>query len=108
MSTYDVIVVGAGPAGSFAAYNLAKSGVKVALIEKEIMPRRKPCGGGLSLKSMTTLPFDLGSLLKNECSEASFRYGNTEYEITTRPDSVWMVCRPEFDLFLAEQAAAAG
>lgn len=45
---YDVIVVGAGPAGSTVAKHLAKSKLSVLLIDKEKFPRIKPCGGGLT------------------------------------------------------------
>lgn len=41
---YDVIIAGAGPAGATAAYFLAKSGKRVALLEKERFPRDKRCG----------------------------------------------------------------
>ena len=44
---YDVVVVGAGPAGSTAAKFLSEKGVKVLLIDKDKFPRDKPCGGGL-------------------------------------------------------------
>jgi flavin-dependent dehydrogenase len=47
---YDVIVVGAGPGGSTARYELACRGVKVGLFEHKRLPRYKPCGGCLSLK----------------------------------------------------------
>lgn len=47
---YDVIVVGAGPGGSAAAYKLACRGVKVGVFEQKPLPRYKPCGGYLSLK----------------------------------------------------------
>jgi len=41
---YVAVVVGAGPAGSTAAFYLARLGVKVALCEKEAFPRDKVCG----------------------------------------------------------------
>ena len=44
---YDVVIGGAGPAGSTAAYYLARQGQKVALIDRQSFPRNKPCGGGL-------------------------------------------------------------
>jgi len=45
---YDVVIVGAGPAGCSCAYQLAATGIKVALLEKEIFPRDKTCGDALS------------------------------------------------------------
>ena len=41
---YDVVIVGAGPSGSTAAYYLAKAGKKVLLLEKKKFPRDKICG----------------------------------------------------------------
>jgi menaquinone-9 beta-reductase len=48
MNAFDVIIIGAGPGGSSAAYLLARSGVRVALIDKANFPRDKLCGGMLS------------------------------------------------------------
>lgn len=45
---YDVVIVGAGPAGCTCAYQLAGNGIKVALLEKENFPRDKTCGDALS------------------------------------------------------------
>ncbi len=45
MYDYDIIVVGAGPGGSAAAEKCAKYGLKTLLLEKEKLPRDKPCGG---------------------------------------------------------------
>lgn len=45
---YDVVIVGAGPAGCTCAYQLAGKGIKVAIVEKEIFPRDKTCGDALS------------------------------------------------------------
>lgn len=44
---YDVAIVGAGPAGASAAFNLEKSGYNIVLIDKEKFPRSKPCAGVL-------------------------------------------------------------
>jgi len=41
---YDVVIVGAGPAGATAAYFLARGGKRVALLEKATFPRDKRCG----------------------------------------------------------------
>lgn len=52
---YDTIVCGAGPAGSRAAYNLAREGFRVLLIEKDRLPRYKSCGGGLTMRAVRAL-----------------------------------------------------
>ena len=49
---YDVLVIGAGPAGSTAARVLAGRGYRVLLVEKCKMPRYKSCSGVLIQKSV--------------------------------------------------------
>ncbi|MPZ96264.1 MAG: geranylgeranyl reductase family protein [Propionibacteriales bacterium] len=51
----DVIVVGAGPAGSTAAYHLARGGLDVLLLEKTVFPREKVCGDGLTPRAVRSL-----------------------------------------------------
>lgn len=46
---FDVIIVGAGPAGTSAAIKLAQSGLRVALVDKATFPRDKTCGDALSV-----------------------------------------------------------
>jgi geranylgeranyl reductase family protein len=65
----DVVVVGAGPAGSAAAYWLAKYGHSVTVIEKKQFPREKTCGDGLTPRSVYQLTemgfdFELGEFHK--------------------------------------------
>jgi geranylgeranyl reductase family protein len=55
LGSYDVIVIGAGPGGSAAAWFLAKSGARVLVIEKKKMPRAKTCGDGLTPRSVKVL-----------------------------------------------------
>jgi len=52
---FDVIVVGAGPAGSSTAIALAQHGLRVALLDKAAFPRDKVCGDALSLDVMNQL-----------------------------------------------------
>src|SRR6478752_5347221 len=54
-NTADVIVVGAGPAGSTTAYHLARSGLEVLLLEKTEFPREKVCGDGLTPRAVRQL-----------------------------------------------------
>ena len=51
MDKYDVIIIGAGPAGSTAGYLLSKFGLRVLLIDKSNFPRQKLCGGLLTFKT---------------------------------------------------------
>ena len=51
----DVIVVGAGPGGSAAAYHMARHGLRVLLLEKTTFPREKVCGDGLTPRATRQL-----------------------------------------------------
>jgi len=55
MQTYDIIIVGAGPAGSTAATVLAGAGVRTLLLEEKRMPRHKVCGEFITPESFATL-----------------------------------------------------
>src|SRR5210317_1081613 len=52
---FDVIVIGAGPAGSTAAYLLASKGFRVLILDKDTFPRDKLCGGLLTCKTIKLL-----------------------------------------------------
>jgi len=53
--TYDIIIVGAGPAGTTAAHYASKNGLKVLMLDKDVFPRDKICGDALSGKSIGIL-----------------------------------------------------
>src|SRR5204862_2903484 len=54
--SFDVIIVGAGPAGSFAAERLARAGASVALFDGRPEGEPKPCGGGVTSKALKAWP----------------------------------------------------
>src|SRR4030095_2041304 len=61
----DVAIVGAGPAGAWAAYTLARNGARVTIFDPS-HPREKPCGGGvtglaLSVVSDAIAPHDVAA-----------------------------------------------
>ncbi len=107
--TYDAVIVGAGPGGSYLGYLLAKDGHKVALIDKESFPRDKVCGGGLSAKTLDLLKFDLTPILQRKIHGAYLTFRNRDTVIKDLRDvGGAMVLRRDFDHFLLEQARNKG
>jgi geranylgeranyl reductase family protein len=103
---WDAIVVGAGPGGASAAYGLAKAGLRVLLLEKEKMPRYKPCGGGLTAKVRDALDFDFAPAVEQTITQSSIAYGAER--MRTNVGIAWAVMRDKFDALLAERAVRAG
>ena len=66
----EVIVVGAGTAGSTAALDLAEQGVSVVMLDKAVFPRDKPCGGAVSTRCETQIGVDLHSVIERTVDEA--------------------------------------
>jgi len=106
---YDVIVVGGGPGGSTASRFCAQAGLKTLLIEKERLPRYKPCGGCLSLKTVHLLGFDLSAVIENTIYGAQFTYCLKDpFFIKFKEPIAFMVMRDCFDQFLIERTKEKG
>jgi geranylgeranyl reductase family protein len=106
---FDVIVVGAGPAGSVTAYRLARAGASVLLVDRARFPRDKPCGGGLTGRALRQLPFSVDPVVEDIVDRFEFRlrYGRRVVR-RGRGELVQMTQRRRLDAFLAERAAEAG
>lgn len=106
---YDVIVAGAGPAGSTAARLLAERGATVLLLDKRRFPRDKPCGGGVTVRAAAALDIDLTPVVERTVYGARFslRLGPT-FDRRYREPLTYMTQRRRLDHFLAAAAAAAG
>jgi geranylgeranyl reductase family protein len=106
---FDAIVVGAGPAGSTAAYRLSRAGVRVLLLDRERFPRDKPCGGGLTYRAVRQLPVSVDPVVEDVVDrfELGFRYGS-RFERGGDGPLVLMTQRRRLDAHLASEAAGAG
>ena len=110
---YDVIVVGAGPAGSTAAKVLAEKGLHVLLVERHKLPRYKSCSGVLIQKTMDLVRRYFGEdvPLSATCTPVENRGmiftddKGREFRFEQGGLNVW---RSSFDNWLTEQAAASG
>ncbi len=115
--TADVIVVGAGPAGSATAYHLARSGLDVLLLEKTAFPREKVCGDGLTpraVKELVGMGIDVSESsgwLRNKGLRiigGGMRLEMDWPDLATFPDYGLVRKRDDFDEQLARNAQKAG
>jgi geranylgeranyl reductase family protein len=107
---FDCIIVGAGPAGSSAAYHLAKQGHSVLVLEKNSFPRTKSCGGGVSPAIAKWFDFDFTPVIENQVSQVkyTFKMGDPAEVQLKGVTPMWMVQREQFDNFLMQQATGQG
>ena len=107
---YDCIIVGAGPGGGAAAYHLAKQGHSVLLIEREALPRYKPCGGGVSPQVAEWFDFDFSPAISVRVKRIRCTWNMTDPVDAEVPadEALWMVRRDQFDYFLVQQAQRQG
>jgi menaquinone-9 beta-reductase len=113
----DVIVVGAGPAGSSVAYYLATAGLDVLVLEKSRFPREKVCGDGLTpraakaLASMGVPTQESDGWLRNKGLRIIGGGGRIEMnwpDLSSYPGYGLVRTRLDFDQILARHAVKAG
>ncbi len=110
MNKYDVCIVGGGPAGATAAYILAKSGFKTAVLDKSNFPRPKICGGGVTKRALQYLPFNTNGLDFNPIKELIFSEEDSKIELKVEREEpfIFLTNRSEFDYFLLRKALEKG
>lgn len=80
--THDVVIVGAGPAGSTAAHRLARAGIDVALLDRATFPRDKSCGDGVGLRALDVLERSgLGEWAKGFLVPAIYRMSSPDEQV---------------------------
>jgi geranylgeranyl reductase family protein len=107
---YDIIVVGAGPAGATAAKFLAEKGIRVLLVDKSTFPRDKPCGGALSIRTLKRFPYISREFV------SSYSFGGSVYssslknhvQIQNNDPIAAFVIRKDFDNHLVNLALKNG
>lgn len=110
MKSFDVAIIGSGPAGASAAFKLSQSGISTVIIEKEILPRYKTCGGGLVFRGLKMMPFDISTVVEKEFYAIDTYFSKKHPCITTRREKpiVSMVMRDAFDNLIVEEAKKNG
>jgi geranylgeranyl reductase family protein len=115
MEKYDVIIIGSGPAGSSAGILLAKAGKHCLLIDKEVFPRDKLCGGAITEKTIKLVESIFGSLANTDIIDSSFstyriNHGFLEniVQYTHPTKKICFINRVSFDNFLLQKAKESG
>ncbi len=110
MKKRDVIVIGAGAAGSTAAFHIANAGNNVTLLEKNENGLIKPCGGGMAAAVQQWFPFDLKPVVDEVINRVDFSWCLRDQVIAELPGSspFWIVRREKLDKFLTDNAVKAG
>jgi menaquinone-9 beta-reductase len=115
LKSYDVAIVGAGPAGASAALSLHGSNLSVALIDKSEFPRDKICGDALSpdvVNQLNMLPLDTGAMFdqfeeKIWCKAVRFvspNFSHADVSLNQRNITGYVSPRIDFDQFMYSQA----
>ena len=105
----DVLVVGAGPAGSATAIHLARSGATVLLADRARFPRDKACGGGVTGRALRQVPCDITPVVERAVNTFELRlHHRRHFRRTSAEPLILMTQRRRLDAYLAEQAVAAG
>ena len=105
----DVTIVGAGPAGCAAAFDLLEKGFSVQLLDKASFPRVKPCAGGITVKTLNALRFSIEPVVQRQCRhfDAGYRLQPTKRLFGTSPIAV-MTVRSRFDSFCLQKCQDLG
>ena len=109
MDLWDAIIVGAGPAGCAAAYDLAAAGRRVLLMDRAAFPRHKACAGGLTRKSLRALRYSVAPVIRRTLSSIVVeKCAGEAATLASRSPVCAMTVRDELDDYCLKQTLAAG
>ncbi len=107
--SWDAIVVGAGPAGCAAAYDLVTAGLRTLLVDKSDFPRAKACAGGLTMKTVKALRYSIEPVTRQVVHQILLENnGSQPTLVKTRSPICVMTVREEFDAYCLRKTLAAG
>jgi geranylgeranyl reductase family protein len=105
----DVAIVGAGPAGCAAAFDLARRRVAVLLVDRHLFPRFKACGGGLTAKTLKALRYSVRPVIERTFSNLRISdHHHFERILPSRYPICAMTDRAKFDDYCLQQTMNAG
>lgn len=104
---FDVLIVGAGPSGSFAAERLARGGARVALFDGRSAGEAKACGGGVTSKALKAWPHLLEAMGRTVGEVEMYSPAGTRVRLKLdAPFAIYS--RAAFDSYLRDRAIQAG
>jgi len=111
MDSYDVVIIGGGPAGSSCAWELRRSGLRAAVVDRHVFPRNKVCGGWITpavFEELEIQPAEYaqGRLLQPITGFRTSHMGGREVETHFGKPVSYGIRRFEFDHYLLQRCGA--
>lgn len=106
---FDVIIIGAGPAGTAAAVDLLNAGAGVLILDKTDFPRKKACAGGITPKAFRLFRYDITPVVRQICHRVKItRPHGGSFEINAENPLCHMTRREELDYFSLKKVIRMG
>src|SRR5258708_22562385 len=94
VAMYDAIIIGAGPAGCAAAYDLVGAGKAVLLLDRATFPRLKACAGGLSVRAVKALRYSVAPVVRNVIDKMILGTPSTQWALLESDSPLFFMTVP--------------